>query len=146
MKNINDIFGEVIEEEIPEVKTTGISPFDYINSINFSKENLMVDDWSEKQYPPYIVNKGLSYLPDTIIFANEVNSRPHIDKKLQYQFLINTIRPKKRFSKWIKADKLESIDLVKQYYGYSTEKARHIMNILTQDQIETIKEKLKKGG
>lgn len=146
MKNINDIFGEVIEEEIPEVKTTGISPFDYINSINFSKENLMVDDWSEKQYPPYIVNKGLSYLPDTIIFANEVNSRPHIDKKLQYQFLINTIRPKKRFSKWIKADKLESIDLVKQYYGYSTEKARRIMNILTQDQIETIKEKLKKGG
>lgn len=146
MKNINDIFGEVIEEEIPDVKTTGISPFDYINSINFSKENLMVDDWSEKQYPPYIVNKGLSYLPDTIIFANEVNSRPHIDKKLQYQFLINTIRPKKRFSKWIKADKLESIDLVKQYYGYSTEKARRIMNILTQDQIETIKEKLKKGG
>lgn len=146
MKNINDVFGKEVEEEIPEAKTAGITPFDFINSINFSKENLMVDDWSEKQYTPYAVNKGLSYLPDTIIFANEVNSRPHIDKKLQYQFLINTIRPKKRFSKWIKADKLESIGIVKQYYGYSTEKARRILDILTQDQIETIKEKLKKGG
>lgn len=127
-------------------KTPAISPFDFVNSINFTKEDLIVDEWSEKQYQPYIVNKGLSYSPDTVIPANEMNSRPHLDKKLQFSFLINTVRPMKRFNKWIKAEKIESIEVIKEYYGYSTEKARQVLPILSDEQLNYLKEKLQKGG
>lgn len=145
--NINKVFGQAEKQEIEEVyKTPSISPFDFINSINFSKEELIVDDWSEKQYQPYIVNKGLSFGSDTVIAANEVNSRPHIDKKLQYQFLINTIRPRKRFNKWIKPEKIEAMEIIKNYYGYSTEKARHVLPILSNEQLNHLKQKLEKGG
>jgi hypothetical protein len=133
-----------VEEE--PYKAPSISPFDFLNAINYTKEQLIVDDWSERQYQPYIVNKGLSYGSDTIIQANEMNSRPHIEKVLQFQFLINTIRPRKRFNKWIKASKIEAIDAVKQYYGYSNEKARQIMPLLTDEQIQIIKTTLYKGG
>lgn len=129
-----------------EDKFPAISPFDFINSINETKENLIVDEWSEKQYQPFVVNKGLSFTADTVILANEVNSRPHIDKTLQYSFLINIVRPRKRFAKWIKPSKIEELEIVKEYYNYSTEKARQVLNILTADQINTLKEKLKKGG
>lgn len=145
--DINEIFGQpVIEREVEVYKAPSISPFDFINAINHSKEELIVDDWSEKQYVPFVVNKGLSYGPDTVIQANEMNSRAHLDKKLQFQFLINSIRPKKRFNKWIKVEKLEAIEIVKQYYGYSTEKARQVLSILNEEQINHLKEKLKKGG
>jgi hypothetical protein len=123
-----------------------MSPFDFINSINHTKENLIVDEWSEKQYNPYVVNKGLSFSPDTVIPANEMNSRPHLDKSLQYSFLINIVRPRKRYNKWLKPDVIESLDIVKEFYGYSTEKARQALTILSGDQINTLKEKLKKGG
>ena len=123
-----------------------ISPFDFINSINYTKENLIVDEWSEKQYNPYIINKGLSYSHDTVIPANEMNSRPHLDKTLQYSFLINIVRPRKRFNKWIKPEMMESLETVKEYYGYNTEKARQVLSILSSEQINTLKEKLKKGG
>ena len=129
-----------------EDKFPAISPFDFINSINETKEKLIVDEWSEKQYQPFIVNKGLSFTADTVILANEVNSRPHIDKTLQYSFLINIVRPRKRFAKWIKPSKIEELEIVKEYYNYSTDKARQVLNILTADQINTLKEKLKKGG
>lgn len=145
--DINDVFGVKGEEKIEEVyKSPSISPFDFLNSINYTKEDLIVDDWSEKQYGAYVVNKGLSFGADTVIFANEMNSKPFLDKKLQYQFLINIIRPKKRFNKWIKADKVEAIELVKQYYGYSTEKARQALSILSKQQLEIIRKKLEKGG
>lgn len=145
--NINDVFGQKEPEVKEEVfKQPAISPFDFINAINFSKEDLIVDDWSEKQYVPYIVNRGLSYGPDTAIPANEMNSRPHLDKKLQFHFLINTVRPRKRFNKWIKAEKSESIEIVKQYYGYSIDKARQALMILTDSQIEHLRKKLEKGG
>ena len=145
--DINNVFGSAIEEKVEEVyKAPAISPFDFINAINFSKDDLIVDDWSEKQYVPYIVNKGLSYGSDTVIPANEMNSRPHLEKKLQFQFLINTIRPRKRFNKWIKAEKIESIDVVKEYYGYSTEKARQALSILSKEQLDNLKQKLQKGG
>jgi hypothetical protein len=145
--NINDVFGQPVDVKLDEVyKAPSISPFDFINSINHTKEDLIVDDWSEKQYAPYIVNKGLSYGADTVIAANEMNSRAHLDKKLQYQFLINIIRPKKRFNKWIKAEKIEAMELVKLYYGYNTEKARQAISILTDEQLQTIKRKLDKGG
>ena len=107
---------------------------------------LIVDDWSEKQYIPYIVNRGLSFGADTVIPANEMNSRPHLDRKLQFDFLINTIRPRKRYNKWVKADKVEAIELVKTYYGYSIEKARQTLSILTSEQLDHLKQKLEKGG
>lgn len=147
MQDINLIFGQQEDQPKEEVyKPPSISPFSFVNSINFSKEDLIVDDWSEKQYIPYIVNKSLSFSSDTAIPANEMNSRPHIDKKLQFDFLINTIRPRKRYNKWVKAEKVEAIELIKTYYGYSTEKARQALAILTSDQLDHIKQKLEKGG
>lgn len=141
------MFGEPkVEIVVEPYKAPAISPFDFINAITYNKNDLMVDDWAEKQYAPYIVNKGLSYGADTVIQANEMNSRPHLDKKLQYQFLINNIRPKKRYNKWIKAEKIESIEVIKQYYGYSTDKARQVLPLLDQSQIDLIKQKLEKGG
>lgn len=145
--DVNNVFGQEEPLKVEEAyKAPSISPFDFINAINYSKEDLIVDDWSEKQYIPYIVNKGLSYGSDTVIPANEMNSRPHIEKKLQFQFLINTIRPKKRFNKWIKAEKIEAIEIVKQYYGYSTEKARQVLPLLSKNQLDNLKQKLQKGG
>ena len=145
--DVNDIFGQAPKESVEkEVKAPAISPFDFINAINYSKEDLMVDEWAEKQYPPYLVNRGLSFGPDTVIAANEMNSRAHLDKKLQFQFLINTIRPRKRYNKWVKAEKVEAIEVVKSYSGYSTEKARQALSILSDVQIEHIRKKLEKGG
>lgn len=141
------ILGEPEKEIVIEpYKAPSISPFDFINAIHYSKENLIVDDWTEKQYNSYIINKGLSYGPDTVIPANEMNSRPHLDKKLQNSFLINIIRPKKRFNKWIKPEKIDAIEVVKEYYGYSTEKARQILPLLDTEKIEIIKTRLIKGG
>lgn len=129
-----------------EYKTPSISPFDFVNSIQFDKKDLIVDDWSERQYNPFIINKSLSFGTDTVIQANEMNSRPHLDKRLQFDFLRNIIPAKKRYNKWLKKEKLEAIDIVKQYYGYNTMKAQDVVSILSQRQIEAIKQKLKKGG
>jgi hypothetical protein len=137
---------EIVEEKLEEYKTPKISPFDFVNAIHYSKEELIVDDWSEKQYNPFIVNKSLSFGADTVIAANEMNSRPHLEKRLQFDFLINIVRPRKRFNKWLKAEKVEDIDVIKQYYKYNTEKALQALELLTPDQILTIKEKLNTGG
>ena len=128
------------------MKNNAISPFDFVKSINDTKENIITDEWSEEQYNPFIVNKALSFTPDTVIYANEMNSRPHLEKGLQYQFLINIVRKKKRFSKWIKKEKIEAIEIVKEYYGYNTEKARKAVSILSEKQIENIRERMFKGG
>ena len=128
------------------MKNETISPFDFINTINYSKEDIMVDDIAEKQYTPFIINKALSFTPDTVVYANEMNSRPHLQKLLQYKFLINIVRKKKRFSKWIKKEKIEAIDIVKEYYGYNTEKARQVVSILSAEQIQILKKRLFKGG
>lgn len=144
---LGELFGQGGDVKIEEdYKTPSISPFDFINSINYTKDNLIVDDWSEKQYNSYVINRGLSFGTDTIIQANEMNSRPHLDKKLQYQFLINIIRPRKRYNKWLKAEKIEAIEVIKTYYGYSTDKARQVLSILNPEQIDQLKQKLKKGG
>jgi len=127
-------------------QTNTLSPFDFIKSINETKINLIVDQWSESRYQPFVVNKGLSFSPDTVILANEVNSRPHLDKTLQYSFLINIVRPRKRYAKWMKHSKIEALEVVKEFYGYNSEKARQVLSILTDEQINTLKEKLKKGG
>jgi hypothetical protein len=120
---------------------------DYLNSINYSKDYLMEEDplW-EKNYPEYIVNRCMSQHLDTIMFANEMNVCSHLDKKLQYDFFINTVRPRKRFSPWGKKQKVDNLELVKQYYGYSNEKAIQALRILTPNQIDFIRTKLNKGG
>ena len=121
---------------------------EYLNSINVTKENLMDSDdpmW-EKKYPAYVVNRCLGAFNDTIMFANELNMRHHLDAKLQYDFLLNTIRSKKRFAPWIKAEKLEDLEYIKEYYGYSNEKAKQALSILNDGQITTIKNSLNKGG
>ena len=121
---------------------------DYLNAINHTKERLMdtEDEEWEKKYPPFIVNKCLAPFQDTILLVNEINQYPHLDKKLQFDFLINSIRPRKRFAKWLKASKVKDIEYVKEYYGYSHAKARSALEILTDSQLEYIKEKLNKGG
>tara|TARA_Y100000746_G_scaffold48904_1_gene37941 strand:+ start:536 stop:925 length:390 start_codon:yes stop_codon:yes gene_type:complete len=121
---------------------------DYLNSINFTKKDLMKSedkDWVKK-YPAFIVNKILSGFQDTIMLVNEVNRNHFLDKDMQYWFLLNSIRSKKRFSPFLRASKLKNIDLVKEYYGYSNEKAKTVLDILTKDQLKLIKEKLYKGG
>lgn len=124
-----------------------MSPFEYIKAINSTKENLIVDDKSEKEYTPYIVNRGLSYFHDTVIQANVMNQYPLLPKKWQFQFLLNSITKKKRFSKWSKKDdESESILLVKEYFGYSSEKAKEALKILSVEQLNTIREKINKGG
>lgn len=122
------------------------SPFDYLNAINYTKEGLIVDDITEKEYNGFMVNRGLSYFNDTILFANEMNRYHQIDNLLQFDFLINIIRKKKRFSKWAKAQALDDVEVIKQYYGYSNEKARQAFTLLSSDQINELKKKVYKGG
>ena len=144
MKNA---LGYEVVETVEEVyKKPAISPFDFANAINHSKQNLIVDDWSEKQYNAWIVNKSMSYGADTVIYANEMNSRPHLDRRLQFDFLINTVRPRKRFNKWLKPETVEVLSTIQEYYGYSIDKARQVLPLLSDLQLETIKNKLNKGG
>lgn len=121
---------------------------EYLNAINHSKKKLMDtdDEMWEKKYPPFIVNKCLSAFPETLMLVNEMNMRTHLDKKLQFDFLLNSIRPRKRFAKWLKASKVKDIEYVKEFYGYNNEKAKVALTILNDDQIATIKQKLNKGG
>lgn len=127
-----------------------MSPFDFINAINHSKEDLIAKsdnpELAEKVYEPFIVNRGLSFFADTILYANEMNRLALLDKKPQFAYLLNSIRPRKRYSKWFKQEKIEKLDIVSEYFGYSKSKAKDIINILTDDQIKIIKEKLQKGG
>ena len=121
---------------------------DYLNAINHKKEDLMADDdglW-EKKYPTYIVNKALSSFPECLLYANEMNKMHHLDKKLQFQFFLNSIRPKKRFSKWLRSSKIKNLEYVKEYYGYSNEKAKQALEILNNDQLEEIKTIISRGG
>jgi hypothetical protein len=134
----------VQEEEV--YKKPQISPFDFANAINHSKENLIVDDWSERQYNAWIVNKSMSYGADTVIYANEMNSRPHLERRLQFDFLINTVRPRKRYNKWLKAETVDVLATVQEYYGYSIDKARQVLPLLSDAQLEHMTNKLNRGG
>ena len=124
-----------------------MTPFDFINAINTSKENLFRDPQANKDYKAWVVNKGLSYFPDTILYANEMNFHRSIPKEWQFQFLLNSISKKKRFSKWSTKDtRTETLSLVMEYFGYSEEKAKQALSILSSDQLTMIQEKLYKGG
>ena len=123
-----------------------MNPFDYLNAINTSKKNIMVDDVSEKEYNPFIINRGLSYFQDTVLIANEMNVNHQLDHRLQFDFYINIINKRKRFSKWLKPTEPENLEAVKQYYGYSNEKAKSVLPLLSTEQIEEIKKRIYTGG
>ena len=123
-----------------------MNPFEYANAINYTKKNIMTDDVAEKAYAPYMVNRQLSYFPDTVLAANEMNRCHHLDHRLQFDFFINIIRKRKRFSKWFKPEQISDLDVVKKYYGYSNEKAHQVLTILTADQINELKRKVMTGG
>jgi len=120
---------------------------DWLNSINFNKTNLIEEDPSTiKDYAPYIINRCLSGNIDSILFANEMNKYSFLDKDMQYSFYLNTLRKKKRFSPWLRKDKVTDLEIIKQYYGYSNEKASNALKILTPEQIKFIKQRLETGG
>ena len=120
---------------------------DWLNSINFTKKDLLEEDPSvKKDYPPYIINRCLSGHIDCIMYANEMNKYHFLDNDMQYQFYINILRKRKRFSPWIKKDKVSDLEVVKSYYGYSNEKASQALKILSNEQINFIKQRLETGG
>ena len=121
---------------------------DYLNAINYTKEPLIntEDEQWEKKYPPFIVNKCVAPFPDTVMLLNEINQLHHLDNKLQFDFLINSLRQRKRYTPWLKATKLENLEYVKEYYGYNNEKAKAALDILNDEQISAIKTRLNKGG
>tara|TARA_A100001388_G_scaffold125821_1_gene93059 strand:- start:180 stop:557 length:378 start_codon:yes stop_codon:yes gene_type:complete len=123
-----------------------MNPFEFANAINYTKKNIMVDDITEKAYAPYMINRQLSYFPDTVLAANEMNKNHHIDNRLQFDFFINIVRRRKRFSKWFKPEQISDLDVVKKYYGYSNEKARQVLALLSTEQINELKNKVAKGG
>ena len=120
---------------------------DWLNSINFTKDNLLHEDSTAiGEYPPYIINRCLSGHLDSVLFANEMNKYHFLDKDMQYEFYLNILRKRKRFSPWIKKDKDSDLEYVKRYYGYSNEKAAQVMKLLSNEQLEFIKQRLETGG
>jgi len=127
-----------------------MNPFDYVNSINNTKKNLMKgtenDQLAEKDYSPFLTNRSLSYHHDTVAAANEMNQRSHIDQLLQYEFFLNTVRSKKRFSKWEKKQDHKDLESIKEYFCYGDSKASQALRVLSPEQINAIIKKLEKGG
>jgi len=139
-------------KEKKKTKEDKLTPFSFVNEINIGKRDIMRDqngdhsDLLEKVYNPYITNRSLSYFNDTVLHANEMNKNHHIDSRLQNSYLINTIRKRKRFSKWIKATELDDLEAVKLCYQYSNEKARQVLTLLSNEQIAELKQRVYKGG
>lgn len=125
------------------------NPFDFVDSINFTKKDLMKgtenDKLAEKSYNPWLINSALSYFPDTIEHANAMNGNHHLDNKLQYYYLINTVRPKRRYSKWAKKKEDSDLEAVARCYGYSMRQAKSVIQVLSQEQLNQIR-KIDKGG
>lgn len=126
---------------------SNLGPFEFINSINNTKVNLMdQNEEVETKYNSFLTNRSLSYFPDTVLMSNEMNRLHHLDNKMQYDFLINIVRKKKRFSKWDKPEQRDDIECVKRYFGYSETKAKQVVGLLSESQITTIKSKVSIGG
>lgn len=126
-----------------------MNPFDYVNSINSGKNLLEESDNKEvvvKDYDPFMVNRALSYHNDTLMLANAMNQFSHLDKDLQYLFFINTVRPKKRFAKWAKPEKNDDLNTIVEYYGYSYEKAKQVLDLFSNEDLDRMRKKLEKGG
>ena len=127
--------------------TTVMELKDWLNSINFTKQNLLEEDSSlAKDYPPFIINRCLSGHLDCVLLANEMNKYAFLDKDMQYEFYLNSLRKRKRFSPWLRKDKISDLDYVKRYYGYSNKKASQALKLLSKEQIEFIKQRLDTGG
>jgi len=122
-----------------------MNPFDYVNSISFNKKDIMKDEYDEKQYPAFLVNKALSLYPDTIFYANEMNMRPGNDNRLAYDYYLNSIRPRKRFSKWFKRQDNENVEIVMEYYKVDYRLATEYLSILSKEQVGELKTRLYKG-
>ena len=126
-----------------------MKPFDFVNSINHKKNNMMRDtendELAESSYVPFLTNRSLSYFPDTLFYANQMNILHTTDNKLQYEYLLNSIRPKKRFANWVKPEDNDDLEMVKMYYGYSNKKAQQVLSILSSAQKEEIRTKLTRG-
>ena len=123
-----------------------MNPFDFVNSITFTKKDIMVDDISEKEYAPYITNRTLSYHQDCILYANEMNRRHHLNSRLQFHYFLNTLRKRKRFAKWAKPNVLDDMKVIQEYYGVSKSKAEDYMKLLSEKDIEELINRMKKGG
>ena len=124
-----------------------MSPFDFVNQILQGKKQLIVDELTEKEYNPFIVNRSLSYHKDCVLYANEMNRRHFVDKKLQNDFLLNTIRSQKRpFAKWVKSEKSDDLECIKQVFQFSDSKAKEAARLLSKEQIQQLKEQTQKGG
>ena len=124
-----------------------MNPFDFVNQILYGKKNLIVDEETEKAYAPFLINRSLSYHKDCVMYANEMNRRHFLDKKLQYDFFLNTIRSQKRpFAKWVKPEKSEDIECIKSIFGFSDTKAREALRLLSNEQIQKLKEQTDIGG
>jgi len=121
------------------------NPFDYLNSVNLTKKYIM-DPMEESKYPAFMICRGLSYFQDTVLLANEMNRCHQLDGRMQYDFLRNSIRARKRFSKWHKKQNIDYVDVVKEYYGYSDAKAESVLDLFTTEQLVEMKKKLSKGG
>ena len=120
---------------------------DYLYSINQSKKNILDDDPdAARKYPAYVVNRCLSSFTDTVLYANEMNKNSHLPPKMQYDFFLNSVKPRKRFSPWARKDSIDYLDIVKEYYGYNDDKALQALRILTKDQLDKISYLLRKGG
>tara|TARA_R110001632_G_scaffold89995_1_gene193617 strand:+ start:3046 stop:3441 length:396 start_codon:yes stop_codon:yes gene_type:complete len=127
-----------------------MKPFDYLNAVNFNKTNIIEDSdnpkLAEGLYPPFLVNRGLSYFTDTILFANEMNIRHHCDHKLQFEFFLNTIRKRKRFSKWFKKEQDANLDIIMSHYDYSYEKAKQVVTLFSEQQLQQLRDMRFEGG
>lgn len=123
-----------------------MNPFEYINAINNTKKDIMVDDIAESKYTPFMVNRSLSYFPDTVLYANEMNINHHLDHRLQFDFLINIVKKKKRFSKWSKPEEISDLNVVKEYYGYSNGKAKSVLSLFTDEHLTELRKRMNKGG
>ena len=123
-----------------------MTPFDFVNAINSTKQDLIVDEATERAYVPFIVNRALSYFTETLSDAQMMNMSGHIDKKLQFDYLLNSVRRAKRFSRWTKKKEDKELELVQEYYGYNHQRAKEALSILSKLQLNIIKEKLEKGG
>jgi hypothetical protein len=120
---------------------------DFLTAINLNKKNLMEEDsLTEKEYPPFVINRSLSYFQDTVLYANEMNLRGHLDNRLQNDYFLNSVRKNKRFSRWLKPEQDNDVVLIKDYYSCSEVKARELLGVLTGDQLSLISQRLKRGG
>lgn len=123
-----------------------LNPFSFLNEITYGKKDIMVDDLAEKAYNNYYINRSLSHFKDTVMVANEMNRYWQLDSRLQFDFLINIVRKKKRFSKWVKPDEMSDVEVIKEYYAYSNEKARQASKLLSSSQVDELRKKVYKGG